>query len=354
MGRAEDIFEKIKNEGESAIDEFIAVQESESLFLDFKRSADGGCGARLNITDRNNLAKAISGFGNSEGGVIVWGIDCSQDTDRGDVACEKVPITNPTRFVSWLQGAVSGCTIPPHIGVQHQSIFISGTDKGYIVTLIPKSNHAPHQVIAKGKGEYRYYIRAGSDFVPTPHAVLAGMFGRRPQPHVYVNFASGSADFSDEETILVNIALLIYNEGPGIASNLFMNAKVISRPGINCEISFSPPDIRIWDSQFMFGMNISAITRSEVLLPPETWIMSFIISIKFKPPFTDPLHIDCICGSGQSPSMKFKFENDFSTILALYENLISKKKDGILTESHLYDFVSKSLNLDRPLTEEKK
>ena len=71
MGRAEEIFQKLKREGEAAIDEFILSRQSEELFLDFKRSHDGGKGKRLHDRDLNNLAKAISGFGNSEGGVII-------------------------------------------------------------------------------------------------------------------------------------------------------------------------------------------------------------------------------------------------------------------------------------------
>jgi len=70
--------------------------------------------------------------------------------------------------------------------------------------------------------------------------------------------------------------------------------------------------------------------------------MNFI----FKPPFTKQLFIDCICGSETSPPMKFKLENNSETIWKLYLDLISKKRDGILTERHLYDFVSKSLNLE--------
>src|SRR5262245_44980091 len=100
MGRAEEIFETIVNRGGGVIDEFIATAASEELFLDFKRSADNGTGARLHQDDRNNLAKAISGFGNSEGGVIVWGIDCSRDPKKGDVAATKYPIAQPNRFKS--------------------------------------------------------------------------------------------------------------------------------------------------------------------------------------------------------------------------------------------------------------
>ena len=114
MGRAEDIFQKIRSEGEAAIDQFIEDRDSEELFLDFKRSANNGDGKKLDSKDRENLAAAISGFGNSEGGVVVWGVDCSPDRDRADVAHTKVPIKDPQRFKSWIEGAVSGCTVPPH------------------------------------------------------------------------------------------------------------------------------------------------------------------------------------------------------------------------------------------------
>ena len=98
MGRGEDLFERVRNEGETAIESFIDTQQSEELFLDFKRSADNGSGNKLHNNDRQNLAKAISGFGNSEGGVIVWGIECSRDSKKGDVAYSKVLIQTLNGF----------------------------------------------------------------------------------------------------------------------------------------------------------------------------------------------------------------------------------------------------------------
>ena len=40
----------------------IAAQETEELFLDYKRSADNGSGIRLHDADKRNLSKAISGL----------------------------------------------------------------------------------------------------------------------------------------------------------------------------------------------------------------------------------------------------------------------------------------------------
>ena len=69
MGRAEDLFKRLSDGGETEIDRLIVDRQSEELFLDFKQSADDGKGNKLHDNDRTNLAKAISGFGNSEGGL---------------------------------------------------------------------------------------------------------------------------------------------------------------------------------------------------------------------------------------------------------------------------------------------
>src|SRR5690348_3339481 len=111
MARAEDLYKQIRQGGVAALEEFIRTRKSEELFLDFKRSSDNGGGPRLSDNDRNNFAKAISGFGNSEGGVLVWGVDCSDDERGADVARFEVPLHDAPRFVSWLQGAISGCTV---------------------------------------------------------------------------------------------------------------------------------------------------------------------------------------------------------------------------------------------------
>ena len=117
MTRAEELFRRIATAGELGLDQLIADRISEELFLDFKASPDNGAGNKLSHSDREKLAKAISGFGNSEGGVIVWGVDCDRSADNADVARAKRPIQNPSRFKSWLESVVSGCTLPPHEGV---------------------------------------------------------------------------------------------------------------------------------------------------------------------------------------------------------------------------------------------
>jgi hypothetical protein len=142
MSRAADLFDQLTQGGVARVQEMIANSEAEELFLDFKRSADNGSGVRLNNHDRANLAKSISGFGNSEGGVVVWGVDCRTDPQRGDVPNGSHPIINPTRFKSWLEQAVSGLTVPAHDGVRHLSLQLDQT-RGFVATLIPRGGMRP-------------------------------------------------------------------------------------------------------------------------------------------------------------------------------------------------------------------
>jgi hypothetical protein len=341
---SEEIYERIITEGESGIDKFIVIREAENLFLDFKRSATDGAGNKLHQNDRSNLAKAISGFGNSEGGVIVWGVDCREGEDYADVACAKYPLEDAQRFASWLEGAISSSTIPPHSGVQNKAVISGEGPKGFVVTFIPKSNDAPHQVISSGKGQYHYYIRAGSDFVPTPHAVLAGMFGRRPQPSVFHMFLLSNPEVIDLSgpQVKSTLGLQVGNGGRGIASDLFMTIKAISIPGPNCRLAMGTPDLNNWTVWSFLDIHFTAISKSNIKLPPEAQLQPFVLTMILSPPFTDGLKIEGLCGCGQAPSFSFTIENKANVIERLYNDFISKYPRGLprdfKTAHEEYDF----------------
>jgi len=136
MGRAEDLWERLKSERIPAIEDLVVEQTVEELFLDFKQSSDSGSGTKLSADDRNNFAKAISGFGNSEGGIVVWGVAAGPDAYGVDAANALKPVENAKRYEGRLQSAVSGCTIPPHTGVQNYSIAMPGSQHGFVVSYI--------------------------------------------------------------------------------------------------------------------------------------------------------------------------------------------------------------------------
>ncbi|MCK9202119.1 MAG: ATP-binding protein [Gallionella sp.] len=339
MERARELYERVVSNGENAINEFIETRASEELFLDFKRSSDDGTNRHLSNTDRNNLAKAISGFGNSSGGIVVWGVDCSTDYDGADVARAKVPINNIHRFLGNLQGAVSGCTLPTHNGVEHHPILINGSSSGYVVTYIPASENAPHQVV----GKLQYYIRAGSDFVPAPHQVLAGMFGRRPQPHVYPMFTVSPAK-NDGSNLICEYQIVVTNGGPGIARDLFFTAMIHEGLGDNTEISWQLQD-QNWAGNFTFGRQISIISNESVRVPPKAFHIPLTLRIVLHPPFTERLMLKGNIGCSGSPTMNVEIENGSSETNKLYDEYFAQLNSGNLQDSVRHRIATDLLNI---------
>src|SRR5438105_2235610 len=71
---------------------FVKEQRREDLMLDFKLAP----AAFANRDDRKTLTVAVSGFANSSGGLIVWGVDARQDDDGIDCAQRVEPIADPS------------------------------------------------------------------------------------------------------------------------------------------------------------------------------------------------------------------------------------------------------------------
>lgn len=341
MERCREIYDRIVQGGIDTINQFILDRESEELFLDFKRSSDNGKGNRLSTNDRNNLAKAISGFGNSEGGVIVWGIDCSTDFDGADVAKAKFPINNPKRFKSLLEGIVSGCTIPPHTRVEHHAIE-EDSEKGYVISLIPKSNYAPHQMLPNKQ----YFIRAGSSFIPTPHDVLAGMFGRRPQAHVFHQFTTKIPELT-HDTLNIEILFMVHNEGQGIAQDIFINCSIWELPGTNCEAKFDNPKSKDWTGFFEFGRIINLISPPNYRLPPGANAYPLELNLYLRPPFVKDLRIKGKVGAGNSRSYEFILENTSSKIKDYYITITNRIRSGSITDDEKHEFINKILSIDQ-------
>jgi hypothetical protein len=157
----------------AALEGFLG-QQTEHLQLEFKTVNN----VSFNRDDRRSLACALSGFANSSGGLIVWGVDARQNSDGVDCATALSPIDNSPLFLSRLNQLTSEAASPAIDGVQHRAIPFEGTT-GCAVTLVPESASGPH--MAK-LGEDRYYKCNGSSFIRLEHFDLADIFGRRMRP----------------------------------------------------------------------------------------------------------------------------------------------------------------------------
>src|SRR5208282_5504396 len=98
----------------------------------------------------HNLAKAVSGFANSDGGIVIWGVDTRRNTEGIDCAVAAPGLLDVARFVNKLNEYTRTVTSPSVTGVEHRAIMEA---PGFAITLVPASDSGFH--MAK-LGEDRY------------------------------------------------------------------------------------------------------------------------------------------------------------------------------------------------------
>jgi hypothetical protein len=188
----------------SDIHDFISLHQEEHIQLEFKTIKNPDMSSH---DDRKNFAKALSGFANSSGGLIIWGIIAAKDSDGFDTACSEDEIQPLSRFISRLNELTGEAVLPNIDGVKHRSLPTSA-DRGFVISIVPESESGPH--MAK-LGENKYYKRNGDSFYQMEHFDLEDMFGRRKKPKLEL-----FADVSGTD-LQMQILIGITNNGRGTA-----------------------------------------------------------------------------------------------------------------------------------------
>jgi schlafen family protein len=278
MGRALELFIRLRARGAAEVERMIDDAVVEELFLDYKRSSTPLPGSSLHEDDKKNFAKAISGFANSEGGVIVWGVDCRQTKD-GDVPTKAVPITQPIALKTLLDGALGALTLPSHSAVENIPLLHAADGDGFVVTYIPVGMHVPYQALYPRAD---YYIRAGSNFLPTPHSVLAGMFGRTPQPNVVPIITLQTPDLTMpnlEEALvclILRLEVSVTNKGRAIAEDIFSVVETkLPHPSF-AEYNGKMRDLDVWGD---LDQGCFTLVASKLKLPPQAQQQAFTLTI---------------------------------------------------------------------------
>jgi hypothetical protein len=180
---AKAVFDEIVVAEWDAVLDWKAKQQEESLHLDFKRRARGA-GTALDAADKNCISKALSGFANVEGGVLVLGVEAKgSDKNAPDRVSEITPVENVARFANLVDRNLKNFTNPPIAGLTVKTIMEPGHERGVAIIYVPMSDGGPHRTaLGDSETNERYYMRTGTNTVIMPHPQLAAMFGRRPQP----------------------------------------------------------------------------------------------------------------------------------------------------------------------------
>ncbi len=203
-----DLFNELKSGGEAVIDRWIAAKLGEDLHLDCKRKANAQS-PDLELSDKKSLAATISAFANSEGGLLLWGVD-AREVDGVDCLIGKYPIPSVTAFKSNIEHAIADLISPPVPGLEIVEIpNTADATSGYLAIMVPLSERRPH--IARHKGERAFYFRNGHKSEMMEVFQVRDQMLRRTIPKlefdIDVRVAHEDMDYSARQFSLVSVAL---------------------------------------------------------------------------------------------------------------------------------------------------
>ncbi len=326
----DNIVEQIRKEGYSYIEKMLSDKHGENILLDFKltENQDYSNKKSLMSSDWKNLAKAISGFGNSEGGLIIWGVSSRKELDgSNDYIKAIVPIKNPENFRSLLESSISLCTLPFHNLVENFILKKKNTDdEGVVITIVPKSNNRPIQNIFEK--DNRYYLRVGDSFQSITDSFIRGLMGNNPQPEVAFTYTVGTPKIESPrmgevelpKVLNFEIGLCGVNFGIGIAKDIYGYARCFFNGGSQLGLNLS--DANNYDYQKAFGVEYSFMSKIQFRLGFHQRSQMMVLNFLLKPPFEGDLTIDLLIGAnGQYP---FRKKITFSTkeVEEFYEKMI--------------------------------
>jgi hypothetical protein len=222
---------EISSLGEEAAKSVIQgwLGSAEDLYLDFKTKDLAQRVVTAN--DQRNLAKAISGFGNSDGGLIVWGVEArknADDPESPDIALRLKPIENLSAFHAELNNLIRGATKPVVPGVINHRIFEEKAgDRGYVVTIVRPGDHPPYR--AEYNNGNHFYKRAGSQFYPMEPYDLRDVIFRRAYPKIEVELFREDVNVTNPGRHIYSLRAVLINRGPVSLTGFKLDIRVPQR-----------------------------------------------------------------------------------------------------------------------------
>ncbi len=222
------LFDQIKAGGLSVLNGMVnsSSPSFEEEWLDFK----GATPVPPDNDIKKIWSKALSGFANTGGGVLVWGIDARLDPTT-NISCASALslVPDPNVLKSRLMELHHQSTDPPVANVEIEPYPDPGAGgAGFVVCLIPESPFRPHR--AEHLTNKPYYIRAGDDFVIPSPALLRHLFFPHTYSHLWVETAItvkpqtslNQKGFSLPDGADIGYNVRIHNSGTATAQDVYV------------------------------------------------------------------------------------------------------------------------------------
>jgi hypothetical protein len=246
------------------IKRFVEEGQEEHLHLEFKQAAHPSKEPKARSADKKNISKCISGFANSDGGIIIWGVSTSNgNNDEPDVAKALKPIKELKKFINLLNRLEGQAVTPIPTGVKHEAIE-QGSDEGFVKTFVPISENAPHMANFADK---HYYKRSGDSFYQCEHYDIRDMFSRKSSAVLTLSTKQVDNPTRFEDNLKLQMVVSLQNEGGNFARSPFLKMKVnppfqISKNGLD-----GNKNIGLFDTKQSDGGSYSYGGNSAIVYP---------------------------------------------------------------------------------------
>ncbi|MFB0536743.1 MAG: helix-turn-helix domain-containing protein [Anaerolineae bacterium] len=251
---AEELFNSLNAYAE--IEQLIENGEAEGPYLECKSPQS----PKLSSGLKAQLAEAVSGFSNSGGGVILWGVSTEKHAHSGlDVLKQIESIGNCRNFARQVDKHIPLLTTPPMKAPPSTILFArKGHAKGVVVTYIPPTPGDP----VWSNIDTKFYFRIGDKFSVLPYEMLKRLFAATDSPDLYplIHDRLITLDQHDQW----KIPIVIQNRSSAAVEHVTVSVE-IENPSSCQTISGSHPQLRdvsdINPGKRMFMANLTSVVH---------------------------------------------------------------------------------------------
>lgn len=277
---------------QKAIDNYITSNAEESINLDFKR----GDALKIDDKTKREIAKDVSAFANSDGGLIIYGIE-----EKNHKANNLVFVDGNVITKEWLEQIINSRIHRKIAGLIIEPVrFNQKIEETVYVVKIPRSLDAPHMTSDK-----KFYKRYNFESVEMEEYEIRNLYTRQEKTSLAIikpifKVISGTSVGSRPINFFTEVEINIYNKGQTIEKLFKVEVRIPE--SLSAGVYEYPTPFHTFYLRNEAGYKIYSIANSSPLFQNEqTAIVPFRINLNqnnFQEIQTKPLIIKLMYTNG--------------------------------------------------------